>query len=67
MDSETFSIDIGLYQKLASIDTIFTDTHKFDEECGISFMGLDPSKLDTFFFKVTDRDKLFLAKIKYGI
>ena len=66
--SDCITIYIYHYRDISKCDESFADTLIFDKECGISFV--ERPKGDTtecFYFKVIDKTKYFLAKIKHGI
>jgi hypothetical protein len=66
MESEFFSIPIEYYQKIASTNSYFDETFYFDQKYGISYLGLDEKKRGHFLFRIVDKQKFLLAKIKYG-
>jgi hypothetical protein len=67
MESEFISILIGYYQEISNSKASFDGSYFFDQKCGISYVGMDEISKDHFKFRITDEQKYFLAKIKYGI
>jgi hypothetical protein len=67
MEIEYISIPIPEYKRIATIKDDYDGAHLFDKECGIYFEGGDDELKYSFRFKVVDKEKWFLAKIKYGI
>ena len=69
MNSDIISIEIQSYKELAECTTeTYAKSRYFDIECGISYYER-PDEWDKkyFYFNIIDKQKYFLAKIKYGI
>jgi hypothetical protein len=70
MDCNIIRIDIDFYRKcnkLPEHGTDFKDTIEFDRESGLSYVTADKDQTGYFRFKVIDKHRYMLAKIKYGI
>jgi hypothetical protein len=67
MEIEYISIPIPEYKRISSVKDDYDGAHYFDKKCGIYFEGGDDVEKYSFRFKVVDKEKWFLAKIKYGI
>jgi len=72
--SDVIKIKISAYKRYCNIidETNFRGTNVFDEECGLQYYinreePKDTNPIGYFRFKVIDKRKLFLAKIKYGL
>lgn len=66
VDSNFVSIDIDDYIRITGCDPTFTNSWLWDEENGLEISNNKTSSYE-FFFKIIDKQKFFLAKIKYGI
>lgn len=68
---DIIEIDIGFYRKcnkLSEYGSDFKNTWDFDQECGLSYVRVNPEYQTGYFkFKIVDKQKFMLAKIKYGI
>ena len=68
MNLETIEINILFYKEIAQCDDRYENTLQFDKECGLEYFSRpDGYDLESFFFKIIDKQKYFLAKIKYNI
>jgi hypothetical protein len=52
---------------LTKEDIDYSNTAKFDEECGLKYCSFPENNTGYFHFKIVDESKYLLAKIKYGI
>jgi hypothetical protein len=72
--SSVIKIKIDNYRRYSNMTNLndFSDTYTFDEECGLYYY-IDPlepkdeNPLGYFRFRVIDKQKLFLGRIKYGL
>jgi hypothetical protein len=74
MVSDTIKIDSDYYRecnKMPSHSYDYESTWHFDEECGLRYFATirkdDDSNVYYMEFKVLDKQKYLLGKIKYGI
>ena len=51
---------------LAMGDNDYSNTAKFDQECGLKYYSLPDNDTGYFHFTIVDESKYLLAKIKYG-
>lgn len=50
-----------------NFDAYTDNTDDLEESWGLQMMGFADEEYDSFEFRITDKQKWFLARIKYGI
>lgn len=63
-------INMKQYRIINNCTSSYDGTHKFDEECGLSYyseQNKEKEYEDCFYFRITDKNKYLIAKLKYGI
>lgn len=51
----------------AGFDAYEDSSDDLEESWGLLYLGAEDEHMNTYRFLITDKQKLFLAKIKYGI
>ena len=62
-------ISIRYYREcnnLTKEDFDYSNTEKFDQECGLKYYSFPDNDTGYFHFNIVDESKYLLAKIKYG-
>lgn len=68
MEFDIIKIDLDLYRKMSNIlNNDYSGTWLFDFDCGIEYISNNGDGSRYFTFKIIDKHKYFLAKIKHGI
>ena len=61
------TIDYKRWNNLPEDSYEFRSTYYFDKECGLEYISNKGDGSGLFMFKIVDKQRWMLAKIKYGI
>lgn len=63
-------INMERYRAITNCTSSYDGTDKFDKECGLSYYTeqiKEKTYEDCFYFRIIDKKKYLIAKLKYGI
>jgi hypothetical protein len=61
------TVDYRRWNGLSEDSYAFESTYYFDKECGLKYISNVGDGSGLFMFKIVDKQRWMLAKIKYGI
>lgn len=61
------TIDYKRWNNLPEDSYAFESTYYFDKECGLEYISNKGDGSGLFMFKIVDKQRWMVAKIKYGI
>jgi len=70
MRSDIIMVKPADYKRWNNMDEdsyAFESTYYFDKECGLEYISNNGDGSGLFMFKIVDKQRWMLAKIKYGI